>query len=75
MLFFNIKKAGDKILLYMTDNQLQAQSMFCKYEDKFCGSLLYDISEKNNSVNNLKRIPIITGHYPAGTSLKNFRQF
>ena len=59
----------------MTDSQLQAQSVICKYQNKFCGSLLYDISDKNNSVNNLIRMPVIAGHYPAGTSLKNFRHF
>ena len=34
-----------------------------------------DGNKVNNSVNNLIRMPVIAGHYPAGTSLKNFRHF
>jgi hypothetical protein len=37
----------------MTDPQLRAQSVICTYQDKLCGSLLYEISDKNNSVNNI----------------------
>jgi hypothetical protein len=59
----------------MTDSQLKAQSAICTYDRAMCGEMLYQISDKNNSVNNLERMPVITGHYPAGTSLKNFRHF
>lgn len=33
------------------------------------------ISEKNNTVNNLKRLPVIMGHFPSGSSLKNMDHF
>jgi len=29
----------------------------------------------NNTVNNLKRLPVIMGHFPAGTSSKNMLHF
>jgi len=59
----------------MTDPQLKAQSILCRYDNAICAEMLYQISDKNNSVNHIDRMPVITGHYPAGTSLKNFRQF
>jgi len=29
----------------------------------------------NNTVNNLKRMPVVMGHFPSGTSTKNLNHF
>ena len=37
--------------------------------------MLKEISEMNNKVNNLKRLQVIMGHFPSGSSTKNMVQF
>lgn len=37
--------------------------------------MLYAISDTNNTVNNLKRMPVVTAHFPSGTSTKNLIHF
>lgn len=46
-------------------------SLVCKVTPLVCTELLYAISDSNNTVNNLKRLPVVMAHFPAGTSTKN----
>ena len=39
--------------MYLPDRELQIQSAVCTAEPKICAEGLKDISEKNNTVNNL----------------------
>ncbi len=73
--FYLIKKSGGKIFLFPNDREYRMQSLVCKNSRAVCAAGLKDISEKNNSVNNLERLPVIMGHFPAGSSVKNFIQF
>lgn len=47
----------------------------CKYDRITCIMGLKAISEMNNTVNNLERLPIIMSHFPSGSSTKNFIHF
>lgn len=50
-------------------------SLVCRTAPIVCAELLLAISEKNNTVNNLKRMPYIAAHFPSGSSAKNFEHF
>ena len=47
----------------------------CALDEGVCKYGLYEISEKNNTVNNIKRMPVINGHFPSGSSVKNMQHF
>lgn len=51
------------------------QSRVCKFDPIICNSILKEVSEMNLTVDNLKRMPIIMGHYPGGSSSKNIQHF
>ena len=58
-----------------TDDDLKDYSRICKFAPFTCTALLKEISEMNNKVNNLKRLPVIMGHFPSGSSTKNTVHF
>jgi hypothetical protein len=47
----------------------------CKVNPSVCLSGLKAISDMNNTVNNVKRLPVIMSHFPSGTSTKNLLHF
>jgi hypothetical protein len=47
----------------------------CVISPMVCAANLKVISEMNNTVNNLKRMPVVMGHFPSGTSTKNMMHF
>ena len=52
-----------------------ADYLVCKTTPEVCNELVYAISDKNLTVNNMKRMPFIAAHFPSGTSAKNFVHF
>lgn len=44
---------------------------FCGFLPRICRSALGPIADTNPSVDNYKRMDVLVGHDPAGTSLKN----
>lgn len=59
----------------LTEGDLVQTSKLCALAPPVCHSALKEISEMNNTVNNLKRLPVILGHFPSGSSVKNFVHF
>ena len=69
-------KSGVKSLLYSNNQQIfNLVSNACQVDRATCRDGLFVISEKNNSVNNVDRMPVVLGHYPSGSSTKNFDHF
>lgn len=50
---------------------LRMNSVVCKLTPFICAGLLRALSDSNNTVNNMKRMPFIFGHFPSGSSTKN----
>ena len=63
-------------LFYSNDQRVyNLISQLCAVDHSLCNVNLKLISEKNNTVNNLERMPIVMGHFPSGTSVKNMDHF
>lgn len=57
------------------DAGMQFLGKTCKVDRMSCVAGLKLISEMNNTVNNLDRLPVIMAHFPSGSSTKNFIHF
>lgn len=64
-----------KWLMMLGDSGYLTLSDICVLSPIVCREGLREISEMNNTVNNLKRMPVVMGHFPAGSSTKNFIHF
>ena len=67
-----MKKSHLNEILFEGKDGRAVNSLVCKTTPLVCAEMLLAISEKNNTVNNLKRMPIIAAHFPSGSSSKNF---
>ena len=54
---------------------MKFSGLICKYDKGVCITGLKLISEKNVTVNNLHRLPVIMSHFPSGSSTKNLLHF
>lgn len=54
---------------------MRGTGALCKVDRMTCVAGLTLISEMNNTVNNLDRLPVIMAHFPSGSSTKNFMHF
>lgn len=54
---------------------MRAIGKLCKVDRVTCLAGLTLISEMNNTVNNVNRLPVIMAHFPSGSSTKNFLHF
>ena len=57
---------------------LMVNYMVCKTTRFVCAEMLLAVSDTNNSVNNMARMPVAMAHFPSGSSIKNvihFQQF
>ena len=70
-----MQKNHVKEMLMLGKDGRFANSLICKDVPIICAEMLLGISEKNNSVNNMKRMPVVMGHFPSGSSSKNFEHF
>ena len=69
-------KSGMKQIFYSNNQGVyNLNSQLCQVDRAVCKEGLLLISEKNNSVNNIDRMPVIMGHFPSGSSVKNFDHF
>jgi len=59
----------------MNKGGLRVDSGVCFVTPFICAQILLAVSEMNNTVNNMKRMPVIMNHYPSGSSSKNFIHF
>jgi len=75
VLFTLYKKNHIKEVLLEGNDGLRSNSLICRYAPVVCAELLLAISDSNLTVNNMKRMPVIMGHFPAGSSTKNFVHF
>jgi hypothetical protein len=46
------------------------EGYICRIFENICKAILEEIAEDDAELNNLERLPIILGHYPAGTSVR-----
>ena len=47
------------------------ETLTCTLFNFLCGNLFELVASKSDKLDNLKRFPVIMGHYPAGTSVMN----
>ena len=75
LLLDSLMAAGVEEMLFTPDNIHRVLSLSCQLDHTVCDVTLTEISEKNNSVNNLPRMKVIMGHFPGGSSVKNMEHF
>jgi hypothetical protein len=61
--------------LLLGPDGLRVNSHICKSLPLVCAEEILAISDSNLTVNNMKRIPFVMGHFPSGSSTKNFIHF
>ena len=71
----SMKGLGMEQLGYTQQSIHNFLSLSCMYDPSLCDLSLIEISEKNNTVNNLPRMSVIMGHFPGGAGVKNFEHF
>jgi pimeloyl-ACP methyl ester carboxylesterase len=54
---------------------MKSTGKLCKVDRMTCAAGLTLISEMNNTVNNLERLPVIMAHFPSGSSTKNLLHY
>jgi lysosomal acid lipase/cholesteryl ester hydrolase len=57
------------------ESGMRATGALCKVDPLTCLAGLRLISEMNNTVNNVHRLPVIMAHFPSGSSTKNLLHF
>lgn len=57
------------------ESGMRTTGFICKIDPLTCLAGLRLISEANNTVNNVHRLPVIMAHFPSGSSTKNFLHF
>lgn len=58
-----------------SESAMKSTGALCKIDPIPCLAGLRLISEMNNTVNNVHRLPVIMSHFPSGSSTKNFLHF
>ena len=70
-----LQALGIEQLFYTNQNVHSILSDLCIVDNTLCKMSLTEISEKNNTDNNVDRMKVIMGHFPGGSSVKNMEHF